>query len=305
MKTIAIIIPNHRRPELLDRVLESISKAILPPSFIGVWVVENGEKCGAINVCNKWSDILCINYLYADKANVSNARNAGAKSSEADFIIFFDDDVRCDTETIVAYDIAIQKYGESRFYGGPLDIDYEEIPPEWLINFLPWSVQGMNKGDMELEITEPIFLGGNHAVHRLTLLSLGGYDGLGASGKHNHGAVGEETRLQSAMLNQNIHGCYIPKSVVWHYVPKENCSIEWSLMRRRRHGFTAGVLYRKQNNKDIIIMNIPRWLLKKMIVLKLKIILTSVFFCCNEAKKYRAKSNYHNIKGFIEGYSQF
>lgn len=158
MHTIAIVIPSYKRPELLDKLLTSISEANLPESLKSIWVVENGSRAGAINVCDKWLEKLPINYLYSDIPSASNARNMGFQASKEDFIIFFDNDIRCGKYTISAYDIAIQKYSFQFYYGGPLSIDYEEEPESWLLEYLPWSVQGMSKGIKECIIKEPIFL---------------------------------------------------------------------------------------------------------------------------------------------------
>lgn len=301
MYTIAIVIPSYKRPALLNRLLESISKAIFPKSIQSIWIVENGEKSGAEDITSKWVEELPVQYVYDSVANVSNARNVGAKKAEADFVLFFDDDLRCDSNTLIAYDLAVQKYGLKYFFGGPLDIDYEEQPADWLMKYLPWSVQGMSRGDKECKVDEPIFLGGNHLVPRNALLSLGGYDEYCAT--EDGGAGGEETRLQNQLLASGFNGMYLPGAKVWHYVPKDRCSIEWALYRHYRNGLTDGIFAKEvKKNTDVFFMQAPRWLWRKYIIQKIKVYLYKVIYFYDEERCFKVKFEACNLKGKIDGY---
>lgn len=302
MHTLSIVIPSYKRPKLLKRLLSSISAAKHPSSLLEILVVENGSQDGAESICNQWNNNsdnkIPIQYLYSDFANVSNARNIGITNTKADFVIFFDDDVRCGLDTLLAYDFAIQKHGFSYFYGGPLNIDYEKPPLEWLVKYLPWSAQGLKLEDKETIYTKPKFLGGNHAVSKKSLLKLGGYDSYSTT--EGAGPGGEEVRLQEKLIKEDILGVYLPEALVWHYVPESRCSINWALKRHYRLGLTHGIFDKKSKTEEIsLLFGAPRWLWKKYFMLNLR----STFFYQKRTENwFKIKYEAFYTKGLIDGH---
>jgi len=299
MYSIAIVIPNYKRPELLERLLSSLSKVEHPESLVGIWVVENGGKAGAEEICEAYNKQFKVHYVFAEMANLSNARNLGAEHAQADFVIFFDDDLRCDTQTLTTYDSMIQKYGFDHFYGGPLDIDYEIKPPEWLMKYLPWSVQGLDLGNEAKMFDKPVFLGGNHAVPRKKLLELGGYDLHSASSEG--GAAGEELRLQEKLLSQGLSAAYSPGAKVWHFVPEKRCSIKWALNRHYRYGLTLGIF---NPDESTTFLGAPRWLWRQYWELKFKAFGLKLTKMNDLESQFKMQYEAEKVRGIIDGYRQ-
>ncbi len=263
MKT-AIIIPTYNRLSLLTRLLQSISEATWPDSFIGVWVVENGGRHGSDKVVDNFKEKIIVNYVYEDRAGPSFARNRGIQESKADYFIFFDDDIRIGKDTLLAYENAFRKYDSQTFFGGPLNIDYEKKPEDWLLDYLPWSVQGTDLGSSEKFVTKPLFLGANHAIPKILLDLCDGFDPFCPVGQT--GMVGEETRLQRRMLDSGAKGVYVPDAVVWHYVPAERCSEDWALERQFRHGLTDAAQLAPSVANGRRFLNVPLWIWKEYFV---------------------------------------
>lgn len=303
MHSIAIVIPNYKRPELLERLLNSISKVNLPVSLSGIWVVENGGKAGAESICAKYNQQFPVHYVFAEMANLSNARNLGAQHADSDFVIFFDDDLRCDTNTLTYYDEMIQAYGYDRFYGGPLDIDYEKKPPGWMMRYLPYSVQGLDLGDKPESFEKPVFLGGNHAVPRQKLLEIGGYDLHSASSEG--GAGGEEERLQVKLLSEGLIASYHPGAKVWHFVPEDRCSVNWALNRHYRYGLTVGIFDAKAKQKDgPLVFGAPRWLWMQYLRLKAKVLFSTFIHVFDQEARFKLRYEAAKVKGIVDGYKQ-
>lgn len=260
MKT-AIIIPTYNRLALLTRLLQSISEATWPDSFVGVWVVENGKRAGSDKIVDDFKEKISVNYLFEDRAGPSFARNRGIEESKADYFIFFDDDIRIGKDTLLAYENAFRKYDGQTFFGGPLRIDYENIPEKWLIDFLPWSAQGTDLGDVEKFLTKPLFLGANHAIPKLLLDLCGNFDALCPVGLT--GMLGEETRLQKRMLDSGAKGVYVPEAIVWHYVPAERCSENWALDRQYRRGLSNATQLTRSEINGRRLLKVPLWVWKE------------------------------------------
>jgi len=263
--TISIVIPTYNGDSLLEILLSNMSKTIIPPSIISIIIIENGKKNNAKEISLNYKKELPIKYLYSEKSGLSLARNIGIQEAQSDIIIFFDNDMTFERTTLVEYDKAIQKYGLSFFYGGPVLPNYEEKPPKWINQYLPWSAKGFSLGDKIQTTNTPVFLGGNHAVPKKLFDELGNYDDMCAT--DTLGMVGEETRLQERLLNSGYKGKFIPLAISYHWVPKDRCSKSWTLQRRYRAGLTDGKkILDTLPKKYCSIFNIPCYILKKYII---------------------------------------
>lgn len=267
---ISIIIPTYNSSEMAERTLQGLSSIILPDSLSDIIIVENGPKLDVEDICQRYRSSLPLTYVYTKKGGLSHARNLGIKHSESDVLIFFDNDMKFDKNTLVEYDKIIQQYGVECFYGGPVLADYESQPPEWLKRYFPWSAKGHSLGSKLITINEPVFLGGNHAIPKKLLDEYNGYDEMCATG--DAGMIGEETRLQEKLLSSGNQGVYIPGAIVHHWIPKDRCSEEWTIQRNYRAGLTKGELIKQSlPDRACMFFGIPCYIAKEYLSLKIKI----------------------------------
>lgn len=259
-----IIIPTYSRPDLLERTLKNISDAVRPAGLKTIYVVENGPKAGAQDVCATYELLLPLTYIYEQSPGLSNARNIGAMHATSPILLFIDDDIRVMAESLTSYNDAFQRHGATCFYGGPLLADYERPPEPFLIEFLPWSAKGHSLGDQEVIVDEALFLGGNIAIPREIFFRLGPFDEASATGSQG-GGVGEETRLQKRMLAAGVPGIYVPGALVGHLVPVNRCDRAFVRRRSWRSGYGEGELSAlgdKQVAKNCF--GVPCWSLRKL-----------------------------------------
>lgn len=299
MLRIAIVIPTFNRPELITRLLESLQAAQIPASLTEIWVVENGSRRGTEAVCDKFRPVLPIRYAFELRPGPSHARNLGTKNADADVVIYFDDDIRCDPKTLLAYDREIQSHGDRAFYGGQLGIDYEEKPEDWMMQYLPSSVKGFNLGTQPCFISEPMFLGANHAIPKTIQVELGGFDGACPVGQS--GPMGEETRLQKRLLGRGLAARYIPDALVWHYVPAERSSFKWALIRKYRQAYSHGLT--SDSNKDVKkVFGLPRWLVAKVLRLGFIVSIASLNPLQDKKQRFVKRWELMGALGELQGY---
>jgi len=269
--TLSIVIPTYGNKSRLELLLNSIFKAKIPKSLIEIIVVENGQKFNAETICNRISNNVKvpITYLYLNEANLGKARNFGTKNSSGSWILFLDDDIRIHEDCLISYEEGILEADQKivAFMGGPLMPDYEQKPEDWLIEFLPFSAKGLHLGEKKFSINTPILLGGNIAVSRAVFDSEHRFDLLATTGP-NSGFVGEETRLQDVLLKKGFKGWYIPGGLVFHYVPKDRCSVSWLRHRNLRSGETTG--YLSEDSLGPLLLGAPRWMWRKLVMNQLK-----------------------------------
>lgn len=234
-----IIIPTCQRGELLERTLQCLVDADLPDTLKKVYVVENGKKEQAETKIEPFRAKLPLEYRYTPVGSKSAALNLVLEECAGEFVVFFDDDVRIDPGCVRAYAEAAKGKTGGEFYAGKCNVDYDEAPPEWLKDYLPYSAKGWSYGDKICELKEPLALGFNWAAFADDLKKAGNFDSNIGPGRAI--SVGEETDLQLIMFSQGVKGVYLPQGLVWHHVPAERCSPDWTLERNRRMGLVVGL----------------------------------------------------------------
>ena len=292
----AIVIPSYGRPDLLRRTLQSLVDAQWPPSFTGVWVVENGPQTGLEALCAEFAARLPLHYVHEPLLGSSAARNAGARACDGDVILFLDNDVRVEPVALHDYAEAFADYPQAGAFGGPLQPEYETPPLDWLVPYLPWSVVGVDYGPRNRPLDEAWLMGANHAVTHEALQDAGWYDAVDAVGKR--GGVGEETRLQERILAGGRPLVYVAGGLVWHHVPASHCSPQWALARVFRHGLTRGLLDPPRGRYRLA--GAPLWAWQRWLRLSLRALARRL---CRESLEQRFALEYERAEwaGVIAG----
>ena len=254
---LTILIPTHGRPTLLKRTLDSLAQCVLTESYEELVVIENGSRVGAKKVVASLPPRLNARYMNREQGNKSFALNEALNTIRGGLVVFFDDDVRVHPDVLVRYAEVARGVEKGVFFGGPTDVDYEQPPPAWLLEYLPPSAKGWaTDGEWENEDFN-FFLGFNWAAFAADLEMLGGFDndvGPGTS------STGQETDMQKRLLSGNVKQQFVPGAKVWHYVPKERCSPAWALKRQYRNAVTDGF---QEVHDDVSLFGIPCWTFKE------------------------------------------
>ena len=237
--SLTILVPTHGRPTLLRRTLESVAQCERPDGYEGCLVVENGSRAGAEAVvaeAAKAHPHLQLRYMHVERANKSHALNEALETVGDGLVVFFDDDVRLEPGVLEAYAEAARGHGERTYFGGPFQIDYEVEPAEWVRSLLPVSARGWGGGE---RVHRGYFLGFNWAAPVSDLRAAGGFDPNVGPGSPT-GATGQETTMQSRLLAAGCEPQFVPKALVWHYVPADRCSVAWAVERKGKDGTREG-----------------------------------------------------------------
>lgn len=262
--TYDIVVAHYGDVNVLKKMLEALNQIEKSAALQNIIVVENGVQSGAEALCNKLTN-LPLHYLYTPTAGLSQARNLGIQSSDAQFIIFLDNDMGFSSDYLTAYEQAFADYGQDYFYGGPVTPSYEVKPESWKLDFVPPSVKGFNLGDKTYPVKESLFLGGNHALSKKIInycKAHFGYVYEGESATGTSGGVGEEHRLQTRLLNSQFLGCYVAGAEVFHPVPAICFSHHWICNRRYRRGYTDSEKTRLLESKRQF-KGVPLWIVKQ------------------------------------------
>ncbi len=91
-RPISVIIPTYNRRQWLDEILASIAIQSLPFEQFEVIVVDDGSKDETSEVAKKPFPFQ-LRYFYQTNQGDAAARNLGAAQSQAEFLVFLDDDI--------------------------------------------------------------------------------------------------------------------------------------------------------------------------------------------------------------------
>lgn len=268
--SLVILIPTHGRADLLQRTLESLRAAVAPGEVDRVLLIENGEACGVEQLAKGAELPVPVEYMFCPTRGMSAAANWGLDSLDATWIWFLNDDVRVARQAPGAYARAIRSVDDRRrFFGGPMEVDYQSPPPDWLLPHLPRSARGWHWDPQAARNTpecyqpspdaapQPLFLGANWVAHSEQLKAAGGFDCRLGPGQGSL-ACGMETGMQLALYRRGLTPHYVPEAVVYHWVPRNRCTPRWAIRRAYRMGVGAAL---SQPDPAPAVFGYPRWML--------------------------------------------
>jgi glycosyltransferase involved in cell wall biosynthesis len=263
---IRVVVPTHGRPVLLRRTLESVANCKLPGDYHETIVVENGVQSGAEAVVREMQTVhphLRMRYMHVESANKSNALNEALLTIVEGLVVFLDDDVRVAREMLVSYADSAARNPAGSFFGGPVSIDYERTPRDWVKGVLPLSATGYELDDRGVMTGE--FLGFNWAARVEDLKAVGLFDPNFGPGSPS-GARGQESDMQTRLRELGLQDVGVEGARVWHYVPRDRSTFRWAFGRRYRMGISSGIRA-AMNNEDLNPVFVRRFLsLGKQIV---------------------------------------
>jgi GT2 family glycosyltransferase len=287
------VIATHGRPTLLARTLQSLGDCVKPMAYAGIVVIENGLPAGARKVVDSAPGNLKARYMHTPVANKSGALNAVLDTVAEDLIIFLDDDVRVEADLLLQYAAAADGIDSGYFFGGPVSVDYEHAPPEWLRPLLPTSARGWELSD-GMALRRP-FLGFNWAAFAPDLRRAGGFDTSRGPGAPT-GSTGQETAMQQALMQIGAKAVYVPGARVWHYVPRNRCSPEWAIERAVSQGIERGIMTYRDGWTP---QKKAKWMMRVHVRSPMRIGLAHLLG--SEQRRFRAEYWRRHDRAFLDG----
>lgn len=100
MGRISVIIPTYNRIDSLRRTFSYLEKSKLKPLEVLIIDQSNADFSKLIQTLCGEEDELNVVYIHLEKPSSTAARNVGIKMSKGDVLVFMDDDVDVDAETL-------------------------------------------------------------------------------------------------------------------------------------------------------------------------------------------------------------
>src|SRR5215216_6112184 len=92
LPTVSVIIPTFNRKDLLRETLNSLAQQTNPSDFFEVIIVDDGSTDGTRAIAAE-AYPFTLRYFRQSNQGDAAARNLGAQQSQADILVFLDDDI--------------------------------------------------------------------------------------------------------------------------------------------------------------------------------------------------------------------
>jgi glycosyltransferase involved in cell wall biosynthesis len=110
--TVSVIIPTYNRKDLLRETLNSLAQQTYPSDRFEVIIVDDGSTDGTVAIAAEAFPFI-LRYVWQSNQGDAAARNLGAQRSQADILVFLDDDILVEpgylTHLIQAHDMGHNK----------------------------------------------------------------------------------------------------------------------------------------------------------------------------------------------------
>lgn len=237
-----VVIATAGRPDLLGRTLASLAACTKPDGYRGTLVIENGPVLGVEETVRMVASELNARYLHVVQPNKSAALNVALAELREGLVVFFDDDVRIHPAALAAYARTAAGFEGGAYFGGACRAEYERPPPPHLVPYLPVSARGLDPR----RAPTGHFMGFNWAAFAAELHEIGGFDPRFGPGSPTGATTGDETVVQLELRKRGAVPVPVSDAVVWHHVPAECCTEQWTL----RRGFREGLAHAQLDASD-------------------------------------------------------
>jgi peptidoglycan/xylan/chitin deacetylase (PgdA/CDA1 family)/glycosyltransferase involved in cell wall biosynthesis len=172
---VSVIIPTHRRPQALARVLAALAQQTFPPCDFEVVVVMDGACEPTRRLLGEASFPFRLRWFERPQRGVTAARNFAIQEAEADILLFLDDDI-IPVPQLLARHYACHKHETRLVVLGALKI-HPDSPERFLGQIYDFtrpvfercSIAGHKPNHLD-------FLDGNHSVRKEFAAQVGGWD---------------------------------------------------------------------------------------------------------------------------------
>ena len=244
----SVIIPTYNRSKLLKKSLNSIISQDFEPYLYEIIVVDNGSTDNTYDtvksVAGKHTEHK-IRFMRESEPGLHSGRHRGAFESEAEILIYVDDDIMATPNWLNAIVEAFED-PSVHVVGGPCLPIYEIDPPEWLVRFWRNDNGRISCGPLSLiqfygnkrEI-DPIFIWGlNYSIKKETLFNLGGFHPDSVPKHLLHYRGDGESGLSNKIKEKGFKAIYSPEAMVYHIIPKERLTLTYFEKRFHRQGIS-------------------------------------------------------------------
>lgn len=246
---ISVIIPTHNRADALEKTLENLTAQ----QFANDWevvVVNNNSTDNTDEIVKNQKFPVSLSVIHEKIPGPAAARNAGARASSGEFLIFIDNDILTAPDFLQRHCERLEANRNSWFVGQVINLPEQEAT---VFGKYRKSLFPEVSADAGLTQTDGI-TGQTTSMRRADFEKLGGFD------ENFNVASGEDKELAMRAMESGIKIYYDPAIVVFHN-DWAGSSIADFCRRQRIYTQTEPFFWRKYGDKaprlEMVKKNLP------------------------------------------------
>ncbi|MBE6259504.1 MAG: glycosyltransferase [Prevotella sp.] len=207
----SVIVPVYNRPDEVDELLESLCSQTFKD--FEVVIVEDGSKITCKDVCDKYANILDLQYYYKENSGPGQSRNYGVERAKGDYVLIVDSDAVAPTGYLQAIDDELRRQ-PSDAWGGPDAAHDSFTDVQKAISYAMTSfftTGGIRGGKKQLDKFYPRSF--NLGIRREAYLALGGFSKTRFS---KMSLYGEDIDFSIRIYKAGYSCRLFPEAWVWH-----------------------------------------------------------------------------------------
>ena len=207
----SVIVPVYNRPDEVDELLESLSSQTFKD--FEVVIVEDGSKITCKDVCDKYANILDLQYYYKENSGPGQSRNYGVERAKGDYVLIVDSDAVAPAGYLQAIDDELSRQ-PSDAWGGPDAAHDSFTDVQKAISYAMTSfftTGGIRGGRKQLDKFYPRSF--NLGIRREAYLALGGFSKTRFS---KMSLYGEDIDFSIRIYKAGYSCRLFPEAWVWH-----------------------------------------------------------------------------------------
>ncbi len=228
-ETIAVCICTYRRPRLLRKLLNEISRQHKNDSLkLAIVVVDNDQDQSAKETVAQFTDHSGIQTLYCVEpvSNIALARNRAVALASADYLAFIDDDEVPSEGWLKKLLATCQRFNVSGVLG-PVEPQFEGTPPKWVGR---GGFYKRPRHETGFEMSWHEARTGNVLIRRDVLRD------LSPVFRPEFGAGGEDQDLFRRLIERNHRFVWCDEACVWEIIPPHRWKLRFLLTRALLRG---------------------------------------------------------------------
>lgn len=225
---VTVVLPTHRRPLSLGRVLDGLASQRAADFGWDVVVVDNDDD-GVGTASKVLTDLVGfpvpVRSVLEAEMGASNARNRGVAEATGDVVAFIDDDVVPDADWLRSI-VEPVRSGRCDGAGGCVQVDRSVVRPRWMAPWMLAYLAEFAPADHEVDLrslapgvlSEPYLLTANAAFTAEILERGGGFDAL-LGPRRGVPLVNDDLAMCRRVLGVGGTIHYVPGARVVHELP--------------------------------------------------------------------------------------
>jgi glycosyltransferase involved in cell wall biosynthesis len=241
MHSATLLLTTYRRPAILRRTLEAMTKMDVTGLSYQIVVVDNCGDEATQSICKEYCERIPVIPLVCVRPGKNAALNFGLDYAVGELVVFTDDDVLPAPNWLNEVCFGVARWPTHVLFAGRVLPEWPSTPPDYVLDVIQrqdlgrWTYSIIDPALAEGPSDKMLPIGNNMAVRR-TIFDRGMRFDESIGPRGSSYAMGSETEFNLRLRQLGHNAVWLPNALVYHQIRSEQLTKEWLLSRAFREG---------------------------------------------------------------------